>query len=100
MSRKRHKHTDTAADGKVLSWCLDDGVTEEEDGRDNSTDNHGISTAEKLDFSQTGCDKRTEDGADVGDGIVAPCLSERGHVVRKTASDEGSSNVSSAFCKD
>ncbi|KAI6771684.1 hypothetical protein HG531_009309 [Fusarium graminearum] len=67
MSRKRHKHTDTAADGKVLSWCLDDGVTEEEDSRDDSTDNHGISTAEKLDFSQTGCDKRTEDGADVGD---------------------------------
>lgn len=88
------ERTDTAADGQVLSWCLDDGVTEEEDSCDDSSDGHGISATEELNFSQTSCDKRTKDGADVGDGVVAPCLGEGGCIIGKTAAQERSVHVS------
>lgn len=87
------ERTDTAADSQVLSWCLDNGVAEEEDGCDDSSDGHGVSTTEELNFSQTSCDQRTKDGADVGDGVIAPCLGEGGCIIGKTGAKERSVHV-------
>jgi len=92
--KRKVEHTDTAADSKVLSWCLDDGVTEEEDGCDDSSDGHGVPATEELNFSQTSCDQGTKDGADVGDGVIAPCLGEGGRIIGKTAAKERSVHVS------
>lgn len=76
-----------------MSRSLDDGVAEEEDGGDYSSNGHRVSSSKEAHFSKTSGNKRTEDGADVSDGVIAPSLGEGGLVVGKAAAKKGSASV-------
>lgn len=66
---------DSAGEAKILSIALDFGVGEEESHGDQSADDHRAASApEVLGATHEAGQNGTWDGAQVGDGIIAPNL--------------------------
>lgn len=80
--------TNGGAQREVLRGCADYCVAEEENGRHNSANGHGISPAKEGDFAKAAGDQGAEAGAKVSDGIVAPSVDERRLAVGHAACDE------------
>ena len=81
--------TDAATERQILRRCSNGGIAEEEGRCDYCTNAHGITTPQMLVLDHTSSNKGTEDGTNVGDGVITPCLTERRRITRNSGTDQG-----------